>query len=200
MPNFDRLYLQHRNIGWKKIINTIKNNYMKTNSFYRPLLLTLLVAFGISDLHAQGSPKKTATGKIGAANVTITYSSPSVRGRKIWGDLVPYNKVWRAGANEATILETDKPLTIQGKKLPAGKYSLYAIPGEKEWQIILNSQTGQWGIERNGETTRKADKDVLVAKVKPKKSAAMQESLAYKINKNGFVLEWENLEVPVSAK
>src|SRR3954463_14450219 len=121
------------------------------------LLTTVLVISGLSNLHAQGrpSPKATATGKIGAANVTITYSSPSVKGRQIWGGLVPYDKVWRAGANEATLLETDKDLTVEGKKLPAGKYSLYAIPGEKQWQFIINSQTGQWGIERSGETTRK---------------------------------------------
>jgi hypothetical protein len=77
---------------------------------------------------------------------------------------------------------------------------LYTIPGEKEWQVILNSQTGQWGIERSGETTRKPDKDVLVVRVKPKKSASMQESLIYKIDNHGFVIQWENLEVPVSVK
>ncbi len=173
---------------------------MKIKSF---LLAVVLLMAGSLVLNAQSprqSPKVTATGKIGDANVSITYSSPSVKGRKIWGDLVPFDKVWRSGANEATILETDKELLVGGKELPAGKYSLYTIPGEKEWQVIINSQTGQWGVERSGETTRKVDKDVLVVNVKPKQLPAMQESLSYLINDKGFVLRWENLEVSVPAK
>jgi hypothetical protein len=100
------------------------------------------------------SPKMTATGKIGDADITVTYGSPAVKGRKIWGGLVPYDTMWRAGANEATLLETSKDIVLQGKKLPAGKYSLYTIPGEKNWRIVINGQTGQWGIKRTGETTR----------------------------------------------
>jgi hypothetical protein len=84
--------------------------------------------------------------------------------------------------------------------LPAGKYSLYAIPGEKEWTIIFNSQTGQWGIKRTGETTREEAKDVLNVKVKPRKSSVMTERLAYEVTNKGFVLRWENVEVPVSIK
>jgi Protein of unknown function (DUF2911) len=173
---------------------------MKLRPFYYLALTAVLVVAGVSNLTAQQSPKATTVGKIGAANVTITYSSPSVRGRQIWGGLVPYDKVWRAGANEATLIVTDKDLVVEGKKLPAGKYSLYALPGEKEWQIIINSQTGQWGIERSGETTRKLEKDVVVVKVKPRSSATMQEGLLYKINNDGIVLAWEKLEVPVSIK
>ncbi len=146
------------------------------------------------------SPAATATGKVNGANLTIKYSSPSVKGRKVWGDLVPYDKVWRAGANEATVLETDKDITIEGKAVPKGKYSIYAIPGEKEWSIIINSQTGQWGITRAGETTRDASKDVAVVKVKPVKSATMNEALKYVISDKGFSLLWENVEVPVSVK
>ena len=89
------------------------------------LLFTALLT--ITFVNAQNkpvaSPAAVATGKINGATITINYSSPSVKGRVIWGDLVPYNKVWRAGANEATTFETDKELTIEGKKLPAGKYS-----------------------------------------------------------------------------
>lgn len=176
---------------------------MKQVSFRYLFLSTVLLFSGLSNLNAQAnrpSPKMTETGKIGQANVTITYSSPAVNGRQIWGSLVPYSKVWRAGANEATIFETDKDLMVEGKKLPAGKYSLYALPTEKEWQIFFNSQTGQWGIERTGETTRKAENDVLAVSVKPRTSSTKEERLIYKINGNGFVLKWENLEVPVSVK
>ncbi|WP_147201785.1 DUF2911 domain-containing protein [Segetibacter aerophilus] len=177
---------------------------MKLKLFPCLLLTAFLLTAGFLSSNAQGgarqSPKMTATGKIGEANITITYSSPAVKGRNIWGGLVPYGKVWRAGANEATIFETDKDVMVEGKKLAAGKYSLYALPGEKEWQFIFNSQTGQWGIERSGETTRKADKDVLVVNVKPQVTSSMEESLLYQVNGKGIVLKWEKLEVPVSIK
>jgi len=146
------------------------------------------------------SPPASTSGKVGDATVTITYSSPSVKGRKVWGELVPYGKVWRAGANEATLFETDKSIKIEGKDLPAGKYSIYAIPGEKEWEIIFNSETGQWGVKRGGDTSRDASKDKLVVKAKPGKSTGMNEKLIYEVNAKGFVLKWENLEVPVSIK
>ena len=165
----------------------------------RTSFLALAVMLVSSVIYAQ-SPAATATGKINGATISIKYSSPSVKGRKIWGDLVPYDKVWRAGANEATILETDKDITVEGKPLPKGKYSLYAIPGEKEWSIILNSATGQWGIKRTGETTRDAAKDVAVVKVKPVKSTGMNEALTYVVTEKGIALRWENLEVPVGVK
>lgn len=167
------------------------------------MMSTLLMS---SMLWAQGdkanrpSPPATATGKINGATITINYSSPAVKGRKIWGGLVPYGQVWRAGANEATIFETDKDIKVEGKPLPAGKYSLYAIAGENEWTIIFNSETGQWGVKRTGETTREAAKDKLTIKVKPHKSAKMNERLAYEVTNKGFALRWENVEVPVSVK
>ena len=162
------------------------------------LAAAVLVA---ADIVAQQSPAATATGKANGATVTINYSSPSVKGRKVWGELVPYGKVWRAGANQATTIEFDKDVTVEGKKVPKGKYSVYALPNsESDWSMIINSQTGQWGITRGGETTRDASKDVAVVSVKPKKSAAMNEALKYEVNNNGFSLLWENLEVPVAVK
>ncbi len=146
------------------------------------------------------SPPETATGVAAGAHITIDYSSPGVKGRKIWGGLVPYDKVWRTGANKATIFTTDKAIKVEGKELPAGKYSLYTIPGEKEWVFIFNSQTGQWGIKEGGETTEDPAKDVIRVTVKPKKSAMFNERMKFVINKNDFVLEWENLSVPVSVK
>jgi hypothetical protein len=158
--------------------------------------LLALLAFNVS-VTAQGnraSPAATATGKVGNANITINYSSPSVKGRKIWGELVPYGKVWRAGANEATTFETDKAVKVEGKSLPAGKYSLFALPGENSWQVMFNSQTGQSGTQRD------ASKDVLVVNVKPVTSATMNERLVYEVTGKGIVLKWEKLEVPVSIK
>jgi hypothetical protein len=166
----------------------------------RGLVLTLAAMLVSSVMWAQASPAATATGKVGDATITITYSSPSVKGRQIWGGLVPYDKVWRAGANQATIIETDKDIKVEGKALPAGKYSLYAIPGEKKWTIIINSATGQWGIKRGGETTEDPAKDVLRVDVKPEKAPAMTESLTYTVDSKGINLIWENVKVPVSVK
>ncbi|MDQ6813361.1 MAG: DUF2911 domain-containing protein [Bacteroidota bacterium] len=179
---------------------------MKIRMLTSLLLTTLAITAATTSLSAQAdkstrpSPPMTATGKIGKATITINYSSPSAKGRKIMGELVPYGKAWRAGANEATIFETDNEITVEGKKLPAGKYSFFAIPGEKEWSIIFNSQTGQWGIKRGGDANYDAAANVLTATVKPRKSSAMNEKLVYEINKSGFVLKWENIEVPVSIK
>jgi hypothetical protein len=79
--------------------------------------------------------------------VAIKYSRPSMRGRKIYGELVPYDKVWRTGANAATSLTTDTALDIGGTTVPAGNYTLYTVPGEQSWQLIVNKQTGQWGTK-----------------------------------------------------
>ena len=152
------------------------------------------------DKASRPSPPDSVTGKVGDATITINYSSPSVKGRQIWGGLVPYGKVWRAGANEATIFTTDKPIQVEGKTLPAGRYSLFATPGENEWTFIFNSETGQWGIKRTGEANRDPAKDVLSVKAKPRKSASLNERLSYVITGNGFELRWENIEVPVTIK
>src|SRR5437870_4276896 len=114
---------------------------MKKAIITKGFVLALTGAFMVNTTWGQGgpaSPAATATGKTkDGATITIQYSSPGVKGRKIWGDLVPYDQVWRAGANSATIFTTDKDLKVEGKKLAAGKYSLYAIPGEKEWTFIF---------------------------------------------------------------
>jgi hypothetical protein len=174
---------------------------MKRLIFIKGLVMTFALSCLSMLAFAQQSPNTSASGTINGANVTIKYGSPSVKGRVIYGtNLVPYDKVWRAGANSATVIETDKDLTVEGKKLPAGKYSIYIQASEKDWVIIFNSKTGQWGINRDGTTTLDPALDVIRVTVKPKKSAALTEALAYKINNDGFVLSWENLDIPVSIK
>jgi hypothetical protein len=188
------------------IFNNKSLKHMITNTIKRTGLLSVFCLLLSTAIFAQAgqpekaSPAAVASGKIGKANVTIKYSSPAVKGRTIWGDLVPYNKVWRAGANEATVFETDQPLTIQGKSLPAGKYSLYALPGENEWKIMFNSETGQWGIKRGGDSTDDPAKDVLVVTAKAKKSASFNERLLYTVGAKGFELHWADLTIPVPVK
>jgi Protein of unknown function (DUF2911) len=169
--------------------------YLKALSVFAFALLVSTVAFG-----QQPSPAATASGTAGGSSITIAYHSPAVKGRKIWGGLVPYDKVWRTGANEATIFTTSKDIKIGGKTLAAGKYSLYTIPGEKEWKVIFNSQTGQWGIKMDGSTTDDASKDVLVTTAAPMKSSGMNERFKIEVDGKGFVMLWENLAVPVSIK
>jgi len=175
---------------------TLKKSYIL---IFFSLMMSITV-FAQGSKEQRVSPATVAKGTINGAAVTINYGSPAVKGRTIWGGLVPYHKTWRAGANEATTFESDKPLKIQGKTLPAGKYSLYVVPGEKEWKIIFNSETGQWGIKRTGETTDDAAKDVLTVIAKPAKSAKMNERLIYSIAKNGFAISWENVTTPVIFK
>lgn len=163
-------------------------------------MLMASVVWAQGDKANRASPPATAKGDVNGATITIDYSSPSVKNRKIFGELHPYGEVWRAGANEATLFETSKDIKVEGKALPAGKYSIYAIPGEKEWTIIFNKQTGQWGVKRGGATSRDEAQDALTVKVKPKKAAQLQERLVYDVNNKGFVIRWENVEVPVSIK
>jgi len=117
-------------------------------------LLLVLVAGVIASVPLMAQEKQPASPPGEASvkfddgkTVTIKYSRPSMRGRKIYGELVPYGKVWRTGANAATSLTTDTALDIGGTAVPAGDYTLYTLPGEKSWQLIVNKQTGQWGTK-----------------------------------------------------
>lgn len=158
--------------------------------------MTISVNAFAQEAKKPASPPMTATGKIKDANITIAYSSPSVKGRTIWGDLVPYDKVWRAGANDATTFETSKDITVQGKKLPAGKYSFFLIPKQSgSWTAIFNKESKQWGAYKYEES-----KDVLRVDVKTKALKATQETLVYKVNSNGFTMDWDKISVPVEIK
>jgi hypothetical protein len=156
------------------------------------------------DKSKRPSPPATVTGKIKDATITIDYSSPSVKGRTIWGALEPYGKPWRAGANEATIFTTDKAIKVEGKDLPAGKYSLFMTPGEKEWTIIFNSQTGQWGVNHSEQANFDPKNNVLVVTVKPKDLKDVQEKLIYTISDKefdrGFSMNWDKIKVFASIK
>lgn len=166
---------------------------MKSLRFF-PIFLFLLCfnSFHIiaQDKSARPSPAMEAKGVIQGADVTIQYSAPSVKGRKIWGELVPYGKVWRTGANEATTFETNKDIVLQGQKLPAGKYALFTIPGEKEWTWILNSVWEQWGAYKYDQS-----KDVLRFVTASQPSPVFHEQMRIMIDSDKVTLYWENLQV-----
>ncbi|MFN0254242.1 DUF2911 domain-containing protein [Pedobacter ureilyticus] len=161
-------------------------------------LFMLVVSINVmaQDAKPKASPAETATGKIGGANITINYGSPSVKGRQIWGGLEKYDKVWRAGANEATTFETDKDIKVEGKNLPAGKYSFFLIPRESgTWTAIFNKEPKQWGAYKYEEA-----KDALRVDVKVKPLSTTQEKLVYNITNKGFSLNWDKVSVPVAVK
>lgn len=143
------------------------------------------------------SPKASVSQTIGYTTITIEYSRPGVKGRKIWDGLVPYNKVWRTGANESTRIQFTTDVTIEGNKIPAGIYSLYTIPNENEWTVIINKAL-TWGVNYYPE------QDVLRFKVKPQKSQ-FTERLLFTIpeltdSTCNIVMNWENLQISFTVK
>lgn len=131
--------------------------------------------------------------------ITVAYSRPSMRGRKIMGELVPYGKTWRTGANAATTLTTDADLMIGGTKVPAGKYSLFTMPGENEWKLIINKQTGQGGMQYD------AAQDFATVPMDKKSLNAPVEQFTISFDKTGgdsgkMKLEWETTSVSVDVK
>jgi DUF2911 family protein len=175
----------------------------------RFLALAVFVAFLMSaaspaqqeDKSKRPSPPGTAEVKLKGKKVTIDYSRPSARGRKVMGGVVPYGEVWRTGANEATTLKTEVALNIGGTKVPAGTYTLYTLPSETTWKLIINKQTGQWGTVYN--------QNQDLARVDMQKSQTKQpvEQFTISFDKKddanaALVMEWENtkLSVPVKAE
>lgn len=136
----------------------------------------------------RASPHEKETGTVNGKNITIEYGRPSVKGRNVFdasGQIAPYGKVWRTGADESTTFTVDKEVKVEGKSLPAGKYALFTIPGEKEWTIIFN-KTPKWGAY-----TYKQDEDVLRVTVPAKKNASPVEQFTIDVMNNGTVaLMW----------
>ncbi len=140
------------------------------------------------------SPKAFVGQTIGYTDVKITYGTPGVKGRKIWGGLVPYGKVWRTGANEATTIEFSTDVMVNGHPVPKGKYALFTIPNPDEWTIILNKVADQWGAFKYD-----PKEDLLRFKVKPVEHEFRERlmfSIDYKTPYSADVnIDWEKLRV-----
>ncbi len=167
------------------------------------LLVTLAVA-GIAlraqqDKASRPSPPAKAECKIDGKTVTVDYSSPRAKGRKIFGSLVPYGQVWRAGANEATTLVTSGDINIGGKTVPAGKYTIFAIPAEDKWTLVISKQTGEWGTAYPG-----PDNDLARVDMKVSKTSAPVENFTIAFDQKGSTctlrMEWENTNASVDIK
>jgi len=124
----------------------------------------------------QPSPTQTIKQDFGLGSIGLTYSRPAAKGRKVFGDLVPYNKLWRTGANGATIIKFSDPVEIKGKNVDTGSYALYTIPGEEQWEIILNKGTSNWGIDGYKESD-----DIIRFKVETMNLKSYMESFTMQV-------------------
>lgn len=146
------------------------------------------------------SPRAEVAQVVGDTRIALVYHRPLANKRKIFGAgkdfLVPYGQVWRTGANDATIFETSEDITVNGSRLPAGKYSLFSIPDKDEWTLIFNKVTGQWGTEY------KEAEDFLRVKAKPQPRPEYREAMMFSFgdvsaNTTELVLTWEKLRLPI---
>ncbi len=157
-------------------------------------LLVLTASFAVGQEKPKSPPVKVE-GSVDGIMIKIDYCAPSARGRKMLGGNEPYGKVWRTGANNATVFEIDKPIQVEGQALAAGKYELFTIPGETDWTIIFQKHIGQWGAFKYD-----AANDVLRVNVKAGKTPAFVETFAINVEKGHVTLKWENTLVAFNVK
>lgn len=154
------------------------------------------VAFEVNILNDSiPSPRKEMVTTIDGVTVTVNYGSPSVKGRTIYGDLVPYDQVWRTGANEATMVTVSKDAMVNGQSLPAGTYGLFTIPGESDWTLIFNKVSEQWGAYQYDE-----GEDQMRVKVAPMAADATSETLEFGVEGGKVVMMWSDMKVPLPVK
>jgi Protein of unknown function (DUF2911) len=178
---------------------------MQKNSMLLVAFMVAIIALGLSAQEQQKQPlSPPGTASVTFADgktVTIDYSRPSVRNRKIFGGLVPYGQVWRTGANSATSLKTDVPLTFSYEGLtntiPAGSYTIYTIPDAKKWTLIINKETGQWGTDYD----EKQDQAWIPMKVAT--NASPTEQFRISLEKSGgnaatLKLDWADTSASVN--
>jgi len=165
------------------------------------LLLTLTAGAALAqqlDL-PRPSPNASVTQMVGITEITIKYSRPGVKGREIWGKLVPYGEVWRTGANENTTIKFNTPVKIEGHELPAGVYGLQTIPAQGDWTLILSKDANEWGA-----FSYKQEDDALRIQAKPQ-PAEFRERMAFDFEdvtdtSTKVVLHWEKLKVPFTVE
>lgn len=146
------------------------------------------------------SPNASVTQTVGVTDITIKYSRPGVKGREIWGKLVPYGEVWRAGANENTTIRFSTPVKVDGHELPAGIYGFQTIPTQGDWTVIFSKDADEWGA-----FSYKQEHDALRIQVKPQPAAAPRERMGFDFEdvtdtSAKVVLSWEKLEVPFTVE
>lgn len=151
-----------------------------------------------SDKSKRPSPPAKATCDLGGGKtITVDYSSPRAKGRKVFGGLVPYGEVWRAGANEATTFVTGSDVMVGGSHVPAGNYTIFTIPDKDKWTLIISKKTGEWGIPYPG-----ADQDFARVDMKASNTSSPVENFTIALDKAGsgcsLRMEWETTQATVS--
>ena len=172
---------------------------MRTKAMTSWVLLGLFALAGASwaargDDKERKSKNGKAEGAAGGAQIVLEYGRPNAAGRKIFGALVPYGQVWRAGADEATTIAFDKDVAIEGKPLAAGRYALFLIPAEGEWTVVFNKVADQWGAFKHDPAS-----DALRVTVKPA-AHAMVETLAYTVAGDRVEMHWDTVAVGFTVK
>lgn len=164
------------------------------------LFTFIITTFGL----AQGRPSPAASASCdlgGGKTIKTDYSSPRMNGRKIFGELVPFGKVWRTGANEATTFVPSSDVVVGGKTVPAGSYTLFTVPNPDKWTLIINKKTGEWGIPYKYESDELARVDMKVSKLP---SPVENFTISYAKSGNGCTLQidWETTRasVEITAK
>ncbi|HOY28380.1 MAG TPA: DUF2911 domain-containing protein [Flavobacteriales bacterium] len=165
-------------------------------------LLAVIGYFGFGYMKSQtkkASPEVVNTFTVGDATIAVDYSRPSKKGRVIFGELVPFGKVWRTGANEATTFEVDKDIRVGGLPLPAGKYTLWTIPQANSWTVIFNSKNYSWGVTYGGEAQRDATADVATVEVPVQNLPAVVEQFTIDVSgaPPALNLQWDQTGVSV---
>jgi hypothetical protein len=171
--------------------------------------LVVIMIIGFQVLKSQTkkhSPEDTAELVQGDTKISVFYNRPSKKGREIFGGLVPYNEVWRTGANEATTFTTNKDLIIDNQTLPAGEYTLWTIPDEDTWTVIFNNKMYSWGvsISKGGAASRDPESDVLKTMVPVEKIEEVVEMFTIEMEKSPMALtmSWDQtkVHVPIQVK
>ncbi len=178
---------------------------MKRTALLLGLVVVLLVAGAIFWWYntKSYSPENSVVFQDGDLRITISYNRPFKKGRTIFGGLVPYGKTWRTGANEATVFETNKDLNLDGRTLPAGRYSLWTVPNESQWQVIFNTTIPAWGIDvmKDGQAARDPQGTEVVVEVPVMSSPKEIEQFTITIEKTADALElvlmWDRTVVAV---
>lgn len=158
--------------------------------------LSLILFFAATIMFAQKSPRKQSTGEVAGAQVEVDYGAPSVRERVIFGDLVKYGEVWRAGANENTTMSFSKDVTVEGQALPAGKYGFFMIPNESgDWVLIFSKKNDAWGSNGYSE-----ENDQLRINITPESSDYVEEMMRFTVVESGIMFAWDKMSWLISIK
>lgn len=169
----------------------------KKTAFLTVMIFTLTV---FAACQSKPSPPASATCDLGSGKTIKTdYSSPRMKGRKIYGDLVPFGQVWRTGANEATTFVTSSDVVVGGKDVPAGSYTIFTVPNADKWTLIVNKKTGEWGIPYKYESDELARVDMKVSKLP---SPVENFTIAYDKSGSGCTLrmDWATTRASVDIK